>query len=325
MNGIVTRYPSVLLLRALPAARAMFTACQRLYRTIATMKYASLIAGDAVIGKTSFTFLNDVSIPHLLLYSLGIVPTSLLASPSILMAKGMSFPFFSLQQTTMVKDASSTWWLSRMEKGNRPSLPKVSTSRWTLSLQTQGMTNSSPSPFSRLMHSTVKKALSSRRSLTFTPPPPGLLYRLPDDVDLDVQEGHGPRVDTEPHAVLDDGYGGVLVEAVRPPLVLAPRHVPVELPVVGDLGVVDGAGDGPVEQTEPGRDGEDGVVDLPQPRIPVGTVQLLQPVEERASAGGVEAVPQRQAVHGRLGVPSAHGELHQPRVDDVRPVVGVGS
>ena len=48
------------------------------------MEYASLVAGDGdvVVGKTSFTFLNDVSIPHLLPYSFGIIPTSLLASPS---------------------------------------------------------------------------------------------------------------------------------------------------------------------------------------------------------------------------------------------------
>src|ERR1700730_11559290 len=135
------------------------------------MKYASLTAGrgDVVIGKTSFTFLKALSIPQRLLYSFGIVFTSLLTSrSSTLVADGMNFRLLLLQHTTIVKDASF-FELSWIENGSRPSFPNESTAPCTLSLQTQGMMNSSPSPFRRLMHSTVKKALSRRRRSTFTP------------------------------------------------------------------------------------------------------------------------------------------------------------
>src|SRR3990170_3753346 len=99
------------------------------------MKYASLIAGegDVVIGNTSFTFLNDVSIPHLFLYCFGIVLTSLLTFPSMFVAKGMNFPFSLLQYTTIVKDASF-FELSWIEKRDRPSFPpNESTAPFTLS------------------------------------------------------------------------------------------------------------------------------------------------------------------------------------------------
>src|SRR3990172_12883876 len=91
---------------------------------MAVMKYASLIAGsgDVVIGKTSFTFLNDVSIPHRFLYSFGIVPTSLLVLPSTFVANGMNFPFALLQYITIVK-AASFFELSWIEKGSFPSFP----------------------------------------------------------------------------------------------------------------------------------------------------------------------------------------------------------
>ena len=63
------------------------------------MKYASLIAGEgeSVLPWTSFTFLKDVSIPHLLRYSFGIISTSFFAFPRTFVANGMSFAFLSLQ------------------------------------------------------------------------------------------------------------------------------------------------------------------------------------------------------------------------------------
>src|SRR2546428_13882929 len=122
---------------------------------MAVMKYASRIAGngDVVIGKTSFTFLNDVSMPHRLLYSFGIILTSLLTSRSTFVAKGMSLPLF--QYTTIVKLASF-FELSWIANGSFPSFPNEFTASCTLSLQTHGMMNRRSSPFSRLWHSTVK-------------------------------------------------------------------------------------------------------------------------------------------------------------------------
>ena len=70
-----------------------------MYRIIAVMKYASLIAGegDRVLPWTSFTFLNEVSMPYFLLYSFGMVLTSIPGLPGTFVAKGMSFPLLSLQ------------------------------------------------------------------------------------------------------------------------------------------------------------------------------------------------------------------------------------
>src|SRR5467141_4999071 len=108
------------------------------------MKYASLIAGEGerVLPWTSFTFLNEVSMPQRFLYSFGIVLTSFFAFPSTFVAKGMSFPLFSLQQTTMVKGATFFESLSWIENGRAPCFPSESTAFWILALQTHGVMKS---------------------------------------------------------------------------------------------------------------------------------------------------------------------------------------